>query len=72
MEIMSTYLVRFFALDIFLIKAPTTAGTASKTDITATTEMAIAVIIPPLRPAEFLGIGLAVRMRVKLLNKCTN
>ena len=62
-EIMSTYFVCFFALDIFLIKAPTTTGTASMTDTTANNEMVIAVIIPPLRATESLGIGVAVGKR---------
>ena len=57
MEIMSTYLVCFFALEIFLINTPTIAGTASIRDTTATTEMAIAVILPPLKA---LGLGLTV------------
>ena len=62
-EIMSTYLVCFFVLDIFLIKTPTTTGTASMRDTTATTEMAIAAISPPLRATEFLGVGVAVGER---------
>ena len=57
------YLACLSALHIFLIKAPTTTGTASMTDTTATTEMAIAVISPPLRATDSLGIGLTVGKR---------